>query len=220
MAICECGCSEEIPPKPHHRYTNPRFKHGHHGRAGLARKPDQPPSNWVPPSGICECGCGTPTLIARSSNRNQGVYKGFPRRFISGHNRRVGGGPIRYQLMHGKRVAINAASHPDEVRESGRWVIAGKATASSGRGYAMVYAPNHPSARTDGTIAEHRLVMERALGRFLEKHERVHHRNGDRADNRPENLELWKVRKKDPQGVRASDYHCAGCRCFDHAVSP
>lgn len=57
--------------------------------------------------------------------------------------------------------------------------------------------------------------MEQQLGRFLEPHERVHHRNGNRADNRGENLELWKVKTKDPPGVRASDYHCPGCRCAD-----
>jgi hypothetical protein len=67
---------------------------------------------------------------------------------------------------------------------------------------------------TDGWKMQHRLVMEEMLGRPLEAHERVHHKNGDRADNRPENLELWKVKnRKDPSGVRAVDYHCPGCRC-------
>jgi hypothetical protein len=64
-------------------------------------------------------------------------------------------------------------------------------------------------------VLEHRYIMEQFLGRTLEPHERVHHKNGQRNDNRPENLELWKIKKKDPAGVRASDYHCAGCICFN-----
>lgn len=70
-------------------------------------------------------------------------------------------------------------------------------------------------AMKHGWMLRHRYVMKQVLGRPLEPHERVHHKNGDRADNRPENLELWKVKKKDPAGVRAADYHCAGCCCFE-----
>ena len=60
-----------------------------------------------------------------------------------------------------------------------------------------------------GRRAEHRVIMEAALGRPLRKGESVHHRNGVRNDNRPENLELWigSIR----YGQRATDITCPGC---------
>jgi len=51
--------------------------------------------------------------------------------------------------------------------------------------------------------AEHRVVMERHLGRALFADETVHHINGDRLDNRLENLELWSSRH--PAGQRVTD---------------
>lgn len=50
---------------------------------------------------------------------------------------------------------------------------------------------------------EHRIVMRRIPGRELLPGESVHHRNGDKLDNRPQNPELW-VRRQ-PTGQRVED---------------
>lgn len=92
-------------------------------------------------------------------------------------------------------------------------------------GYRIVKVPKDtPGTRVKGNrprwMFEHRYVMQQVLGRALENYERVHHKNGDRTDNRPENLELWKRKSGGhPIGVRSEDYHCPGCTCFDKSQS-
>lgn len=57
---------------------------------------------------------------------------------------------------------------------------------------------------------EHRLVMEKKLNRKMINGESVHHINGIRSDNRPQNLELWLGGIR--YGQRAVDVHCPHCK--------
>lgn len=70
-------------------------------------------------------------------------------------------------------------------------------------GYVVVPAYGHPNGNAAGSIMEHIKVMSEMIGRPLIPGENVHHRNGIRHDNRPENLELW-VRRQ-PSGQRVED---------------
>lgn len=70
-------------------------------------------------------------------------------------------------------------------------------------GYVLIKTPGHPRATSQNYVREHTLVMEAILGRYLLPGENVHHINGVRDDNRPENLELWVIDQ--PAGQRAGD---------------
>lgn len=110
-----------------------------------------------------------------------------------------------------------AYAHARTVRGANSVNWRGGRTISKGTGYVFARAEGHPRAKPKWPyVLEHILVMEQSIGRYLLPHERVHHKNGVRNDNRIENLELWKI--KDPAGVRAVDYHCAGCVCDGQPV--
>lgn len=64
-------------------------------------------------------------------------------------------------------------------------------------GYIYLYKPDHKnSCKKTGYILEHRYVLSNNLGRELKKEERIHHLNGDKEDNRLENLVLCKTNKE------------------------
>lgn len=84
-----------------------------------------------------------------------------------------------------------------------RWQKRGSRPKSSGPTWYLAKS-GYVSARIHGrTALQHRIVMEAMLGRALEPFENVHHKNGVRHDNRPDNLELW-VRPQ-PAGQRPED---------------
>lgn len=84
-----------------------------------------------------------------------------------------------------------------------RWQKRGPRPRISGPAW-YVAKNGYVSARVNGqTVLQHRVIMENILGRPLEPFENVHHKNGIRDDNRPENLELWA--KAQPCGQRPED---------------
>lgn len=163
---CQCGCGGLIPPISRVRHFTPRFIKGHHLNSG--GRAVCPPVKYLPtpdeiPSGICECGCGSPTPIAKGTSRVRRYFKGHPMPYARGHWKQPAG-----SLNHNWR--------------GGRTRTAA--------GYICINVPDHPFADANGNVKEHRLVMEQKLGRLLTPAEHVHHLNEIKDDNRPENLAI------------------------------
>lgn len=79
------------------------------------------------------------------------------------------------------------------------------------KGYVLIHAPYHPKASKRGYVMEHRLVMEKHLGRLLERSEVVHHKNGKKDDNRLENLELMTKAEHDSLPKPRNPLVCPKC---------
>lgn len=126
------------------------------------------------PLGLCECGCGKETPIATRNNRMARHFVGHPLPLLMGHG-------------HNKR-RIGPAHNQ---WKGGRIVVDGYVKVK-------VYGPHGGKY-----VPEHRIVMEKVLGRPLERWENVHHINGVKDDNRPENLEVWV--SSQPSGQRPID---------------
>jgi len=72
-------------------------------------------------------------------------------------------------------------------------------------GYKIVSKPDHPRAWSTGYVYEHVLVMEEKLGRFLNHDEIVHHKDENRLNNSPNNLELMTFKTHGKHHAKRSD---------------
>ena len=84
-----------------------------------------------------------------------------------------------YIFKEGNSLGLNKNGHPPNYKGG-----------TTKDGYIHIWKPKHPFAPKGGYIPEHRLVMEKYLGRYLKPNEKIHHKNGIKIDNRIENLEL------------------------------
>jgi hypothetical protein len=109
---------------------------------------------------LCECGCGNPAPIAKRTRSGRGQIKGQPLRFINGHNSR---------LLSSEEQSRRAAFRDADAL---RW---------TGQRHNYVKFNNRHM---------HRVVAEEKLGRKLKKGEIVHHKDGDKWNNHPDNLEV------------------------------
>lgn len=113
--------------------------------------------------------------------------------------------PECVDLVYNTKTML-CAMHFGRFRDWGHTGPKGQIRGKKGKGKGWLNADGYRFITTPGNKrgrAEHRVVMEKVLGRRLESWESVHHKNGIRDDNRPENLELWVVPQK--PGRRAVD---------------
>lgn len=169
------------------------------------------------PVGLCQCGCGQETL--RSRNRSDGYEKGELRKYRRGHAPALSGKDhpsysgkyamptaTKYSSMSGicacgcnqpttKAKANNYSygilkgEYYEFKRGHGKTSAIGTTYVGS-NGYIHEHQPDHPNARANGWVAQHRIVMESVLGRLLTRKEVVHHRDHNRSNNDPSNLQL------------------------------
>lgn len=95
---------------------------------------------------------------------------------------------LRKKALTKERIKISMANLPKI--QCGRTAFHWKGGRVKLRGYILIYKPDHPNAINKRYVFEHRLVIEKKIGRYLERWEIVHHINGIKDDNRLENLEL------------------------------
>lgn len=123
---------------------------------------------------LCKCNCG---IIKEVSSSN----------LLSGGSRQCN----TCGHQEGFKGRHHTEKSKEKIRQSKILQKRYKLRRKNTQGYIEIYSSYHPYKNDKNRVAEHRLVMEKKIGRYLTKEEVVHHINGIRDDNRIENLMLF-----------------------------
>jgi hypothetical protein len=93
------------------------------------------------------------------------------------------------------------------VKRIGRASSSWKGGIKKCNGYILVKNYNHPNHNKENYILEHRLIMEKHLGRYLKPEEVIHHKDGNGINNNIENLGLF---ANQAEHVRYHNYNGGG----------
>ena len=165
-----CGCLKDNPPKNIIDIVGDKY-----GRLTVLSesKRENNIAYWD-----CLCECGNKTIATTGKLR-------------SGHKKSCGclkseaARDNAYKNLAGKKKISENGSLPKRKAKDG---------------YVKIHDREHPRSDKGGFVFEHIKVMENKIGRRLIEKENVHHINGDKGDNKPENLELWSTSQ--PPGQR------------------
>lgn len=136
---------------------------------------------------LCACGCGRRVAKYRASyignHRRAHMLRLNPRPLCA-----CGcGQPVEHPLNQPWKWNRYLHNHHSRVENHPRWRGGEWATR---QGYVYTWCPGHPRAKDGKHVKRATIVMEKKIGRLLKKDEQVHHINGDKQDDRPENLQV------------------------------
>jgi hypothetical protein len=188
VKLCECGCGNPAPISKENRQRNGYIKgqpvHFIRGHSGRVHPPSLLPSSlWIDIKELY--------LDKHLSTIEIGKIKGCDDNTIVQHLRQKG---ITLR-NHNEQMKLRFAKNPPKHKLS-----------TIKQGYIFIYKPDHPNCQKNGWVAEHRLVVEKRLGRYLLKGEKVHHKNAIKHDNRDDNLEVLS-----PTNHQLREQFCHGC---------
>ena len=87
-----------------------------------------------------------------------------------------------FSVTHKEKMSIKKMGSKNNMWNGGKYI--------NYRGYVHIYSPNHPNRDSRNYVPEHRLKIEKKIGRYLLPNEVVHHKNENPSDNRLSNLKL------------------------------